>query len=104
MAIEFIYSKYSDEKCVMYSKIDNVEIVIDDDRYEVVEEFFQSPLSRNQIGLETSMKGSDFVLDWAHTFYYKYNKTSPSCGGPYIDFQELMKIKKNKKDSSPTKS
>ena len=104
MAIEFICSKCSDEKCVMYSKIDNVEIVIDDDRYEVVEEFFQSPLSRNQIGLETSMKGSDFVLDWAHLFYYKYNKTSPSCGGPYIDSQEWMKIKKNKKDSSPTKS
>ena len=40
MAIEFVSSKYSDEKCIMYSKIDNVEIVIDDDRYEVVEEFF----------------------------------------------------------------
>ena len=103
MAIEFIYSKYSDEKCVMYSKIDNIEIVTDDDRYEVVEEFFQSPLSRNQIGLETSMKGSDFVLDWAHSFHYKYNKTSPSCGGRYIGSQEWMKIKKNKKDSSPTK-
>ena len=50
------------------------------------------------------MKGSDFALDWAHSFYYKYKKTSPSCGGPYIDSQEWMKIKKNKKDSGLAKS
>ena len=50
------------------------------------------------------MKGSDFALDWAHSFYDKYNKTSPSCGGPYTDSLEWMKIKKNKKDSGLAKS
>ena len=42
----------------MNSKSDNIEIMISDKAEEVTEEHFQSLLSRNQVGLETSMKGS----------------------------------------------
>ena len=42
----------------MYSKSDNIEIMINVKADEVKEEFFQSRLSRYQTGLKSSMKGS----------------------------------------------
>ena len=42
----------------MHSKNDNIEIMISDKADEVIEEHFQSLPSRNQVGLETSMKGN----------------------------------------------
>ena len=55
-------SKDNDEEQVMHSKSDNVKMMINDKEDEVIE-LFQSLLSRYQIGLETSMKGSDFIFD-----------------------------------------
>ena len=55
-------SKDNDEEHVMHSKSDNVKMMINDKEDEVIE-LFQSLLSRHQIGLETSMKGSDFIFD-----------------------------------------
>ena len=42
----------------MHSKSDNIEILINDKADEVIEEIFQSLLSRYQIGLEKLLKGS----------------------------------------------
>ena len=42
---------------------DNIKIMINDKAEEVIKELFQSLLSRYQIGLETSMKGREFVFD-----------------------------------------
>ena len=53
-------SKDNDEERVMYSS---------DKAHEVIEELFQSLLSRYQIGLETSMKGSDFIFDCVNLSY-----------------------------------
>ena len=41
----------------MYSKSDNTDIVIYDKADEVIQDLFQSPFSKYQIGLEISMKG-----------------------------------------------
>ena len=57
-------AKDNDDKCVMHSKSNSIDIMIDDKADKVIEELFQSPLSRFQIGLEKSMKGSDFIFDW----------------------------------------
>ena len=51
------------EEHVMHSKTDNIEIMINDKVDEVIENFFQSHFSRYQIGLETSMKGHNFIFD-----------------------------------------
>ena len=48
------------QKRVMPSKCDNIEIMINDKGDGVIEELFQPLLSRYQIGLETSVKGSKF--------------------------------------------
>ena len=41
---------------------DNIEVMIYDDPNEVIKEIFEALLSRYQIGLETSIKGRDFMV------------------------------------------
>ena len=78
------------KKCVMHLKSDNIEIMINDKAAEVMEGLLPL-LSRNQIGLETSMKGRDFVFDCINLLYQKCHKTNPSCSGPYINSPNLIK-------------
>ena len=58
----------------MHSKSDNIEIMINDKADEFIEELFQSFLSRYQIRLEISIRGSDFIFDCVHLLYYKCHK------------------------------
>ena len=46
----------------MHSKRNNIEILINE-ADEVIEELFKSLLNRYQIGLETSVRGRDFIFD-----------------------------------------
>ena len=62
IVIDLISSKDTDEECVMYSKTDNIEFIIYDNTDEVVEELFESLLNIYKIGLETSIRGSDFIF------------------------------------------
>ena len=48
--------------------------MINDKVDEVIEELFQSLLSRYLIVLKTSMKCSDFGIDCVHLLYYKGHK------------------------------
>ena len=61
-------------KCVMHSKSDNIEIMINDKEDEVIKKLFQSILSRYQIGLETSMNSSNFIFDFVHLLHYKFHE------------------------------
>ena len=63
----------------MHSKSDIIEIIIINKADEVIKGLFQSLLSRYQIGLETSMKDSDFIFDCIHLLL------NPNRGGSYID-------------------
>ena len=45
----------------MYSQTDNIAIMIIKERYEGIEELFESLLFRYQIDLDGSIKGSNFV-------------------------------------------
>ena len=62
IAINFIYSKETNEESVMHSKSDNIEIMIYDKADEAIQELFELLLFRYQTGQEESMKGSDFAL------------------------------------------
>ena len=46
----------------MHSKSNNIEITCCDKAGEVIEQLFESVLSRYEIGLETSMKGIEFIF------------------------------------------
>ena len=65
-AINFASSKDNCEECVMHSKSDNIEININDKADEVTEKLFEPLLNSYQIGLEISVKGSDFIFDCVH--------------------------------------
>ena len=91
IAISFFSSKDTDEEHVMHSKIDNIEIMIYNKSDEVIKELFESLLNRYQTGLDTSMKGSDFIFDWVNLFHYKCHKINLKCAGSYIDSPDWIK-------------
>ena len=70
----FICSKYVDEEHVMHSKSGSIDFMLYDNANEVVIKHFESLLSRNEIGLQTSMRGSDFIFDSVQLLYYKCHK------------------------------
>ena len=74
-------SKDTDEERVMHSKGDNLEIMIINERDEVIEEPFESLRSRYQIFLKASIEGSDFVFDYVSLLYYKCLKLNMNCSG-----------------------
>ena len=63
IANNFISSVGNDEERVLYSKRDNIEIMINDEVDEVIKQLFDSLKNRYQNNLE-SMKGSEFVFDY----------------------------------------
>ena len=106
ITINFIFSKDTDEEPVMHSNSDGIEIMINDEADEVIEELFQSLLSRYQIRLQTSEEGSKFVVDCVHLLYYKCHKINPNQVVLYIDNPNWIKNKKatisplNKEDNN----
>ena len=66
---------------------------------EVMEEHFQSLLPRYQIGLETSMKGSDFMFDCVHLLYYKFHKINLNEVDHLLILLSGCKTKKNNNKS-----
>ena len=93
--IIFISSKPdSDETRIMYTKSNNIEIMISSDTDEVIEELFKSLLQRYQENLEEKMRGSEFVFDGVNMLYYDFNKISSNRGGSYIDSPVWIKNKK----------
>ena len=74
----------------MYSKCDNMEIIYTiSDEFKV--EFFESLLNRYQTGLETSMRGSDFIFHYVNLLHYKYHKVNFERGRSYIDSPDWIK-------------
>ena len=94
IVINFISSKDNDKECPMHSTSDNIETMINLKADEVIEELFQSLLSRHQIGLEASVNSSYFVFDFVHLLHCKCHKINLSCSGSYIDFLNWLKNKK----------
>ena len=66
----------SNETRTMYTKSDNIEIMIGSDTNEVIEDLFKSLLQRYQENLEEKMRGSEFGFDGVNALYYDLNKTS----------------------------
>ena len=74
IAVNFLLSKDVDEERVMHLKRNNIDVWTYDNVNDVVDELFESLLSRYHIGLETSMRESDFIFDLVQLLYYKCHK------------------------------
>ena len=94
MAVNFIFSKDSDETRTMHTKSNNAEIMMGSDTDEIIEDLFESFLQKHHEGLEQSMRESEFAYDSVDTLYYNLNKVSLSRGGSYIDSPKWLKNKK----------
>ena len=81
----------------MYSKSNNIEFAIYDNANEVIENLFESLLNWYQIGLETWMRGSDFIFDFVDLLYYKCHNINLNRGRSYIDSPNWIKNKKEQK-------
>ena len=71
----------------MYSKSDNIEIMINDEAEKVIKKSFESIKKRNKNNLEL-MKGSEFTFNYVHFLYYKCHEINPNRGGSYINFAD----------------
>ena len=58
----------------MHSKCDYIEIITYHDANEMIQELFESLLPRYQMGLETTMKDSNFIFDYVNLMYQKFQK------------------------------
>ena len=58
MAINFFSSKNSEETCTMYSKSDNIEVMMGSETDEIIEELFDSFLQRCQKNFEELIRRS----------------------------------------------
>ena len=101
VAINFISSKDTDKKHVMYSKSDNIEFMIYDNEKTILDLY--------KIWLETLIKVSDFNFDCVYLLCYKCHKINPHCGGSYMYSPDWIKNKKatrsciNKNDNKCSK-
>ena len=96
--MNFISSKDTDKEHTMYSESDNIEVLPYDDANEAIEELFESLLFRYYIGLETQMRGSDFIFDCVNLMHYKCFQVNFKSGGSYIDSPDWIKKKKATKN------
>ena len=85
----------SDETRVMYTRIDNEEIMSGDDTNEIIKLLFESFIQRFEENLQNKMRGSEFEFDGINFFYYSFNKTSIYRGGTYTDSPKWLKNKKS---------
>ena len=94
MQITFISSLDTGKICTMDSKSDNVEIMMGNEADDIIKELFESFKKRYQEGLETKMKGSQFVFESVDLLYYSLHKISLNRGGSYIDSPNWIKNKR----------
>ena len=90
--INFISSKDTAEDRVMYSKSNNIEIMIYNKSDEVIKEILKSLLIRHQIELERSLKSCDLILNCVNLSHKVFHKIEINCGGS--NSPDWMKNKK----------
>ena len=69
--------------------------MINDKAEEVVVKLFESLLRRYQIGLETSMRTTDFISDCVNFLDYKCHNINLKHGESYIYSSDWIKNKKS---------
>ena len=85
MKINFISSKTFIESRDMYTKSDNIDIMIGVGTDEIIKNLFNSLLRRYQEGLLISMRGSEFVFDYTELLNYIFHKVDLKISGSYIE-------------------
>ena len=77
----------------MYSKSDQIEIMINDKADEIIKELFKS-LKNGYENILESMKVSEFLFSYVHLLHYKSHNINQDRGRSYIDSPDWIKNKK----------
>ena len=94
MQIDFISSLDTNEFRIMHTKSNNIEIMNGIETNDIINELFKSFLERYQEGVETKMKGSEFIFESVDLLYCSLHKISLNRGGSYMDSPDWIKNKK----------
>ena len=92
--IKFISSLDTSEFRTMYIQSDNIKIFIGTEKDDIISELSESLFKKYQKGLETKMKGSEFVFDSVDLLYYRLPKITLNRGRSYIDYPDWLKNKR----------
>ena len=94
MKIIFIHSSLSiNESLEMHTKSNNIEIMIGTKTSDAIDKLFKYFLKRYQEGLETKMKGSNFIFKRVDSLCYHLHKISLNRESSYIDSPKWLKAK-----------
>ena len=94
--IDFISSRNFTKSRDMYRKSDNFEIMMEGNTNEIIRNLFNCILRRYQGGLHESMRGSEFVFDYAESLNYIFHKIDLKRSGSYIETPEWLQRCNNK--------
>ena len=103
MHVSFI-SAINEETDIMHSKSDNVEIMRGRSTNDILNRLIETFKQRYQEGLETRMRGSNYVFNDVKLLEYHFHQISVSRGRSYIPTLDWIANKKytinpkNKKD------
>ena len=94
IAINFISSKYVEEKSVMHSRSNNTKFISYNDGKKVVDQLFESLSLRYQWNLETSTRGDNFIFASVQLMYCKCHIVTFNHFGQYIGSPDWIKKEK----------
>ena len=94
MKITFISSINFIESRDMYSKPDNFKIMMGANTNEMIRNVFNSLSRRYQVGLQKSMRGSEFVFDYVESLNYIFHKIDMKRSESYTETPDCIKKKK----------
>ena len=84
MRIIFVSFIDLNETLEMYSKSDNITIIMSSETAAVINDLFNTFRKRYQEGLETKMRGSSFTFERIDSLDYHLHKISLNRGSSYI--------------------
>ena len=104
MKINLVSSINNDDKQLMHSKSDNIEIIIGNKTDQVINKLFKSLLTRYQLGLEESMQSSDSVFGSFDEMYCKCQKISLNYDRSFINSPDQIKNNRSKYETIDPKN
>ena len=105
MKIRFISFINNNESQIMHSKSDNVDIISGYSTNDIINKLIKSFEKRLQEGLETKMKGSNYIFNRIELLEYHFHKITLNRGSSYLPILSWVPNKKctlnpqNKKDN-----
>ena len=93
MQVSFI-SPINEENDIMHSKSDNVEIMRGRSTNDILNMFIETFKQRYQEGLETKMRGINYVFNHVKLLEYHFQKISINRGNSYIPTLDWIANKK----------